>query len=131
MASLAAAFAQLAITEGLSRKSRAYHDRRSAFYVQAFESEFGTSATDLEAWQAFCREVGATPGLSITKCKKALKGIHVNLINLLGHRYNPTVVPLIRFESFAHFRAYTRKHIFPKKKAKEDSFLKVLLRQIL
>lgn len=53
----------------------------------------------------------------------------VNLVNLIDHRNMG--VPVIRFKNYAAFREYTTDgRIFPKKKAKEEGFIKALLRTL-
>ncbi|EON67896.1 hypothetical protein W97_07393 [Coniosporium apollinis CBS 100218] len=84
--------------------------------------------TKLENFQRLCVEVGIDPPPpSITQCKKALKGVLVNLVNLVDSRR--TGEPIKQFDTFKEFRRYTfNGRVFPKNEAKEDTFLKVLLR---
>ena len=58
------------------------------------------------------------------------KKVLVNLVNLINHRNLPGV-EIIRFRNWGAFKAYTDpKRIFPKEKAKEEGFIKALLRRI-
>ena len=53
----------------------------------------------------------------------------VNLVNLIDHRLDGT--PVQRFGSFKSFRAYTKDgNMFPRKAAKEEGFIKALLRRL-
>ncbi|EUC45004.1 hypothetical protein COCMIDRAFT_26768 [Bipolaris oryzae ATCC 44560] len=97
-----------------------------------FDAAYGKDISKLEAWQALCREVliEDVPG-SITQCKAVLgsRNVLVNLVNLIDHRNMGT--PVIRFKSYAAFRSYTTGgRVFPKKKAKEEGFIKALLRTL-
>lgn len=57
------------------------------------------------------------------------KNVWVNLVNLIDHRN--IGVPVIRFKSHKEFREYTQKgRVFPKEKAKEEGFIKALLRKL-
>lgn len=59
---------------------------------------------------------------------KALKKTHVNLVDLIDCRRAGTAVR--RFPTFSALRNYTvnTDRVFPKEVAKEDGFLKALLR---
>ncbi|CAO2647919.1 Nn.00g088410.m01.CDS01 [Neocucurbitaria sp. VM-36] len=85
----------------------------------------------LEKWQDLCREVHImdTPA-SITQCKKVLgsRNVRVNIVNLINHRLIGEKV--IRFKSDEEFRAYTKDRTFPREAAKEEGFLKALLKQL-
>ncbi|KAI1666386.1 hypothetical protein L13192_10070 [Pyrenophora tritici-repentis] len=102
---------------------------------EEFGHAFGTDTNKLAAWQELCREVGIVeeevPG-SIRGCRTVLGSpkVLVNLVNLIDHRN--LGVEVIRFKSFAQFRAFTvPNHIFPKNKAKEEGFIRALLRKVL
>ncbi|KAF2202762.1 hypothetical protein GQ43DRAFT_368387 [Delitschia confertaspora ATCC 74209] len=122
-------FKRLAIHQGWSTKSKRHHR------AEAFEAEFGNrlgTQSTLESWQKLCVIVGIQPvPPSIKKCKKALKGKHVNIVNLINHCRNPDKFSLKKFASYAEFQNYTKRgHIFPKAAAKRNAFLKELLRVI-
>lgn len=75
--SFADEFARLAITQGLTRGTQAYQNRRRAFFTDSaatgFAEQFGRNEADLKAWQDLCRTVGITEKdlpKSIKKCKK-------------------------------------------------------------
>ncbi|KAF2189997.1 hypothetical protein K469DRAFT_747283 [Zopfia rhizophila CBS 207.26] len=119
-------------TASWSAKSKKQSRRRAEAYEAEFGVHFGSNPSKLETWQDLCKEVGIEPvPKSITQCKKALKSVLVNLVNLIDHRRNPDTIPLIEFASFNQFREFTTGgHIFPKKWAKRDGFFKALLRQV-
>ncbi|KAF1841969.1 uncharacterized protein K460DRAFT_294177, partial [Cucurbitaria berberidis CBS 394.84] len=100
----------------------------------AFTALYATNAHvgKLEKWQALCRDVHIhNPPDSITQCKKILgsRKVLVNLVNLIDHRL--IGVPVIRFKNYNEFLAYTNSgRKFPREEAKEEGFIKVLLRQL-
>jgi hypothetical protein len=139
-------FNRLAIREGWSKKQRNKH--RPDAIAGELEVFYGTNAEKLEKWQELCRDVGIEPGTSNKKCKEvcrhagvlsclltcvqALSKVHVNLVNLINHRRNRNV-PLRIFPNYHAFRTWTLKkrcRIFPKKAAKEEGFIKALLRDL-
>jgi hypothetical protein len=62
---------------------------------------------------------------------KALSRVYVNIFNILDHRNNPERYPVIVFKNYKLFRAYTLKgRIFPLDQAKEEGFVKALLRPL-
>lgn len=66
---------------------------------------------------------------------QALGSVYVNLVNLINHRRNRGV-GLVLFPNYTAFRNYTLggkkfgERIFPKKLAKEEGFIKALLRDL-
>ncbi|KAL6711225.1 hypothetical protein ACN47E_005756 [Coniothyrium glycines] len=100
-----------------------------------FGALFGRDADvgRLERWQDLCREVGVenVPG-SIGKCKAALRASNVliNLVNLIDHRMMGDAVPLVRFTSYKAWREYTKGNMYPRKAAKEEGFIRALLRKL-
>jgi hypothetical protein len=53
----------------------------------------------------------------------------VNIVNLIDHRL--IGVPVIRFKSYRAFHDYTTNDcIYPLRKAKEEGFIKALLRKL-
>ncbi|KKY26522.1 hypothetical protein UCDDS831_g01182 [Diplodia seriata] len=142
-------FKRMALHEGLKFSDDDYASRRARFFHQQFNHFFGEDR--LGNYQKLCRIVGVPVGPTVTQCKKELKDRHVmiNLVNLVNHmRTLPSeetldsktglkrageecnVVPLIKFENFASFRHYTRKHTFPRERAKADGFINTLLRVV-
>ncbi|KAI9720667.1 MAG: hypothetical protein M1812_002847 [Candelaria pacifica] len=129
-AGLADEFARLALFHGWKPQDKRYHKERAKFYTEGFNTAWGTDASKLSIWQALCQEVRIEPvPESITKCKKELQRVHVNIVDLVDSRRNGTKVR--RFDSHQELKIYTRGgKVFPKKAAKKDGFLKALLRAI-
>ncbi|KAF2274629.1 uncharacterized protein EI97DRAFT_355532, partial [Westerdykella ornata] len=70
--------------------------------VEALEAHLamGTEGqSKLDIYRELCVEVGVVPGESITKCKKALKSVYINLVNLIDTRCNPKI-PLLPFDTY-------------------------------
>jgi len=67
-------------------------------------------------------------------CLEALSKVHVNLVNLISHRHNRNV-ELKLFPSYHALKTWTLggkkgARIFPKKLAKEEGFIKALLKDL-
>ncbi|KAL5115727.1 hypothetical protein ACEQ8H_006335 [Pleosporales sp. CAS-2024a] len=127
-ASLAEEMGRLGIQEQWSKKEKKAH------LIAACDAEFvryfGSNVSKLSAWQNMCRmcQIEPVPD-SITKCKKALAKLHVNIFNFIDHCRNPTRVPLLKFDDVAKLRKYSvPKRIYPIDLAKKDTFIKSLLR---
>ncbi|KAI9853438.1 MAG: hypothetical protein M1824_001269 [Vezdaea acicularis] len=100
-------------------------------YESVFEETYGLEAGKLQNWRGLCEEVGVPAGASITQCKAALKSVYVNIFDLLNHRWRGLPGKVRRFASYKEFRAYTKNgRMYPREKAKEEGFLKALLRVI-
>ncbi|KAI9701769.1 MAG: hypothetical protein M1836_001112 [Candelina mexicana] len=129
-AALADEFERLAVHNGWDRTDDEYRENRGRFYASEFDEHWGTDATKLQNWQALCAEVKIEPvPQTITKCRKALQKVHFNLVDLVDSRR--TGVEARRFPSVEALRKYTKKNkLFPKQAAKDDGFLKALLRHI-
>ncbi|KAL2023187.1 hypothetical protein VTK56DRAFT_3310 [Thermocarpiscus australiensis] len=98
--------------------------------VREFENYFGSGT--LEDWQRLCRDVGLGGDLgSITKCRKALRGVCVNIYDLLdavkmgGQPH--------RFRNRHELAEYTVRtgRIYPKIHVKEMGPVRALLRHVL
>ncbi|EFR04891.1 hypothetical protein MGYG_07893 [Nannizzia gypsea CBS 118893] len=140
-------FARLARHMRWKHGSKAYKRGWASFGVSEFSKHYGTEASKLQNWQSLCREVGLSEPKTITQCKKvyrvfsqllrlmlkiskALAKVHVNIIDLIDARR--TGAPVTIFRRVQELRQYTQKtqKIFPKEVAKQDGFLKALLRGI-
>ncbi|KAJ5950406.1 uncharacterized protein N7479_008819 [Penicillium vulpinum] len=124
-------FARLANQMNWKKDSKVYKQERAKFLVAEFNVHYGADPTKLENWQALCIELDISePIESITKCRKALAKVHVNLVDLVDARRTGKKVK--HFSSATALRTYTRatEKIFPKSAAKADGFLKALLRAI-
>ncbi|KAI0823873.1 hypothetical protein BC628DRAFT_1420612 [Trametes gibbosa] len=131
-APLADEYRRFALARGWGKKSARYKKERVNFYgaavLQDFTRFWGDNASRLDAWQELCHFLGVHEcPASITQCKKALKHIHVNLVDLVDARRR-NIKPKI-FTSRSELASYiveTRK-IFPKAKAKANPLLKQFL----
>ncbi|KIM39019.1 hypothetical protein M413DRAFT_12350 [Hebeloma cylindrosporum] len=128
-------FRRLAIQEGWTKKSQTYKKERKAFIAEAvetgFTSHFGVNASSLQAWQSLCGTIGIEnmEGLtSIKRCKKAMSGIYVNLVDLVDARTAGTKVSKT-FSSPTGLAKYIRKtkKTFPKERAKKSPMLRQFL----
>ncbi|KAG8725503.1 hypothetical protein FRC12_001368 [Ceratobasidium sp. 428] len=100
--------------------------------VLQFNETYGIDGNDLASWQNLCRvvRVQGVPG-TVGACKKAIKKIHVNLVDLVDQPN--TRVTVKRFKNRFTLSEYSvaEQKIFPKNWAKAGGILKHLLRQIL
>jgi hypothetical protein len=65
-----------------------------------------------------------------TDALQALKSVYVNIFDLIDQKRNPNIEAR-RFKSYQEFRQYTCEgHVFPKKLAKQEEIVKVLLKTI-
>ncbi|KAF7340475.1 hypothetical protein MVEN_01967800 [Mycena venus] len=97
--------------------------------VEEFSHHFGRDDNRLAGWQAMCAlvQVDEVPD-SIKKCKQVLRTtVWVNIFDLVDAKR--TGEPVKKHASAEALRKYSKKHkkIFPKKTAKENRFLTVLL----
>ncbi|KAF1932869.1 uncharacterized protein M421DRAFT_251496 [Didymella exigua CBS 183.55] len=92
---------------------------------------YGAHMNRLDRWQELCEEVGIEKiPTSITQCQKVLKPVFVNLFNLVDHRRNPEL-KVLRFQSYGEFNKFTRNgHKFPLNCAKQEGFIKILLKRV-
>jgi hypothetical protein len=108
---------------------------------------YGANLSRLDRWQELCKEVGIEKiPTSITQCQKViatefskstitdipqvLKPVFINLFNLVDHRRNPEL-EVLRFQSRGEFNKFTRNgHEFPRNCAKQEGFIKVLLKKM-
>lgn len=89
--SFADEFARLAVTEGLTKGSKAYRNGRRTFFATSaatgFEEHFGRNVADLKAWQDLCKTVGIKDEdvpQSIKKCKKvSVLGVRIRRLTVL------------------------------------------------
>ncbi|KAK8154765.1 hypothetical protein IWX90DRAFT_444198 [Phyllosticta citrichinensis] len=141
---MAQEFAHLASSMGWVRNSTEWRREWHEYLHKSFAAHYGKDSR-LEGWQKLCMEVGEVPGRSITQCKTILKSIHVNLVNLMNcrrhwdnHHGSDDPIPedglpgLVKFRNYRTFLHYTKdkRRVFPKATAKEDGFIKALLREL-
>ncbi|KAI8974260.1 hypothetical protein BD414DRAFT_517640 [Trametes punicea] len=129
---LADEFRRLALINGWGKKSVKYKNERKEFYGAAVSKDFaafwGTTESRLDAWQDLCRLLGFTEiPTSIKKCKQAMKGVYVNLVDLVDSKRTNTQPKT--FTSAGALASYIRKtgKIFPKERAKANPLLRQFL----
>jgi len=101
--------------------------------TEQFNWTFGSDARDLGAWRTLCGAVGLDDSLaSVTQCRKALRSVHVNLVDLINPARITRGDPVRRFESVRALAKYSKssKKIFPKEVAKAGGVLRALLRPL-
>ncbi|KAL8851043.1 MAG: hypothetical protein Q9221_004033 [Calogaya cf. arnoldii] len=128
-------FERLAQIQGWRKKQTEWRIQRGECLQAEFEFHLGSIEVDgkLAAWRNLCLElgIGLNKLTSITECKKELRGVHVNLLDLIDARRAHEKPRLFRTASA--LANYTRnyKRYFPLDEAKEDSLKRILLRNIL
>ncbi|KAI9764602.1 MAG: hypothetical protein M1840_008331 [Geoglossum simile] len=128
-APLASEFTRLAKSQGWRPNSKRYRKERALCFATEFEAHYGNKSERLEGWQSLCQEVDIDPiPLSITKCKKELKALSINIVDLIDCRRTGQY-PVLRHKSKRALRAYSKStgKIFSLRKVKENGFLTVLL----
>ncbi|KAG5980258.1 hypothetical protein E4U55_004238 [Claviceps digitariae] len=97
--------------------------------VAQFGAQYGTDENKLDILQGLCEKLEISPiPLSITACKKAVKSVHVNIMDFID--CERTGNPIHKFASVNQLRRYTIAHrkFFPKNEAKKSPLLRYLLR---
>jgi len=142
-ASLLDNFKRLAIQEGWKKKSKTYKEERRAFLaegvVTGFWDTFGGNVSSLQAWQSLCKTIGVpeskeleaenAPQLtSISACHRALKGIYVNLVDLVDAGTSGKVIST-KFGSQRELAKYILRtgKVFPRDRAKKNPLLRRFL----
>ncbi|KAG8769067.1 hypothetical protein FRC12_005189 [Ceratobasidium sp. 428] len=99
--------------------------------VLQFNETYGIDGNDLGSWQNLCRvvRVQGVPG-TVSACKKAIKKIKVNLVDLVDEPNTGVLVK--RFKSLSALRNYSEEadKVFPRDDAKAGGILKHLLREL-
>lgn len=102
--------------------------QRTARLRRDFEAHYGDVHDKLQGWQDLCNDVGISIGNSVTQCKKALKNIHINIVDLLQAKKAGRQP--IRFATRRALISWTledKGRIFPLAAAKKNGFLTSLL----
>lgn len=145
------AFQSLALSEGLSKKSREYKERRRDFIANSvqtgFVAQFGANTGSLQSWNRLCETVlGDISEKDLSSIKKwvlfasnlimiksqltwqALKGIFVNLVDLVDAA-NAGKTIRRTFTSSKDLSRYIKqtKKIFPKSQAKANPLLRLIV----
>lgn len=103
-------------------------------WTQVVESEF--SGSSISHYQTLCGDldISPVPG-TIPECKNALKGVYVNIVDLVQYRTDRQLglggMRPTKFESLEELRDYSdeEKKYYPKQNAKAE-MLQVLLREL-
>ncbi|KAI0033361.1 hypothetical protein K488DRAFT_47848 [Vararia minispora EC-137] len=117
---------------GEKRRKKAHRAFSTAMVAQ-FAATFGTDVGSLRSWQALCEaiDIEEVPD-TLTKCKKAVKRSHVNIVDLLDaamHGERTRGFPSER--ALSKYTLGTPNKIFPLDRAKAGGLLRYLLRQII
>nr|KMM72233.1 hypothetical protein CPAG_08530 [Coccidioides posadasii RMSCC 3488] len=100
-------FARLARHMNWNLRSKVYRTEWARFSALEFAKHYGVETSSLEKWQSLCRELDISkPTESITKCKKALASVHVNIFDLIDSRR--TGAPIPKFTNVRALRRYTK-----------------------
>ncbi|KAL4916351.1 hypothetical protein BDW62DRAFT_212065 [Aspergillus aurantiobrunneus] len=124
-------FSRLAHHMNWTTGSNRYKKELAKFASTEFAQHYDIG-NKLQNYQALCQELQVEGSFtSVAQCRKALAKVHVNLFDLIDSRRTGATVQ--RFPNRAALKEYTKDtgKIFPKEAAKEDGFLKELLRRIL
>ncbi|KAK1229564.1 hypothetical protein PQX77_007390 [Marasmius sp. AFHP31] len=127
-------FRALAISEGITnKKSKTYQRRRREFLIEnvqdIFANHFGNNASSLDNWKKLLATIGIEGShefTSITKCKQALKGRYINIVDLVdASNAGETVKKPNPFPSEKALSRYIERtgKAFPKAKAKANPLL--------
>ncbi|TWU71430.1 hypothetical protein ED733_002233 [Metarhizium rileyi] len=114
------------------RRENTANNRFRAALVQQFGQLYGTDESKLETLQRLCEKLELYPvPASVTACKKAIKKVHVNIIDFIDSER--TGEPVHKFRSVRQLAQYTQDNdkFFPKKQAKKNNLLRFLLRGLL
>ncbi|KAJ5349474.1 hypothetical protein N7541_007201 [Penicillium brevicompactum] len=126
------AFGLVSQTRGWKIGSKRWRKAWNACMNAEYNRLIGSRLNSLETWQELCAKVGITEVFpSITKCKKALAKVNVNIVDLLDCWDTPNLPK--QFKSRHALSNYTRDNhkFFGRAIAKQDKALKVLLRQLV
>ncbi|KIY43609.1 hypothetical protein FISHEDRAFT_62664 [Fistulina hepatica ATCC 64428] len=128
-------FRRLALENRWGKKSQQYKTERAKYIGDQvhtyFKTSFGYNPTSLQAWQHICWTVGVEDGYSLTSikmCKEKLKGIFVNIVDLVDASNKKKVIErtFSARKALAKYIQRTGK-IFPKKDAKLNPLLSQFL----
>ncbi|MCJ1377447.1 hypothetical protein MMC17_000542 [Xylographa soralifera] len=99
--------------------------------VHQFNTLYGTDVNDIESWRKLCLALDITPPEGLQACRKAVRKLHVNIVDLVDTQ--GCTGPVTIFETLGELRTYTidSGKYFPKESAYAGGVLKFLLREIL
>ncbi|KAF2724868.1 hypothetical protein K431DRAFT_281342 [Polychaeton citri CBS 116435] len=106
---------------------------RLTLALKTFTIHYGADESKLDKWQEICMDCGRKPGSSIAKCKKILRGVHVNIWDFIKAKEQDTAVP--QFASKKALRediATGKRRRFPLHctKTRENKFLQAFLVEV-
>ncbi|EKM75956.1 hypothetical protein AGABI1DRAFT_45540 [Agaricus bisporus var. burnettii JB137-S8] len=128
-------FDRLSKFEGWGKSSRRKKISKNAFkngLVAQFNTSYGTDINDIANWHAIMTRLKITPlPDTVSACKKVVKGLFVNLVDLVDAREDPSRL-VKQFNSEMELSKYTKNEgkFFPRETAKAGGVLKFLLRKI-
>ncbi|KAJ5081142.1 hypothetical protein N7456_013380 [Penicillium angulare] len=125
-------FHRLGRSRGWKKGSKTWRRNWKLCMSEMYDSVIGDHINDLETWRQLCRKLDIQGELnSITKCKKALAKVYVNIVDLL--ECWATDMPPKLFKSSSALANYTKEAsmFFARDLAKQDKLLRVLLRHLL
>ncbi|KAG5996414.1 hypothetical protein E4U54_002570 [Claviceps lovelessii] len=115
-----------------SKKERKVRTLFQDAIVAEFGALYGADENKLDTLQRLCGKLDIFPvPQSITSCKKAVRSVHVNIMDFVD--CERTGNPVHKFRSVGQLKRYTFSHekFFPKEQAKESSLLRYLLRRLV
>ncbi|KAL8967310.1 MAG: hypothetical protein Q9197_005500 [Variospora fuerteventurae] len=126
-------FRRLAKRQSWRMKDRDFKEIRRECLQAEFEYHFGgiEAGNKLAGWQGLCAELGLSHNIpSIKQCRKALKRVHVNILDLIDDRRAGRQIE--RYSSARALADYTNEHkrYFPLDDTQGESLIKILLKQI-
>ncbi|EJD50532.1 hypothetical protein AURDEDRAFT_182442 [Auricularia subglabra TFB-10046 SS5] len=112
------------------RDVRCMRGKLKTAMVRQFNDIYGTDDDNLEAWQSLCRRVDIPVPDTVEECEEAIRGTHVNLIDLTTYGSGRAVK---KYDTEVALADYTRKteKFFPSEHADAGALLNNLLRHIL
>ncbi|KAJ7926793.1 hypothetical protein B0H13DRAFT_1599308 [Mycena leptocephala] len=124
-------FKLLAEQQGWAKRGSRYKKEWVRCGLEEFTHHFGREENRLGGWQAMCILVGAKDvPESINQCKKILRRTWINIFDLIDAKR--TGKPVRKHTTEDALRDYIIRtgKVFPKKTAKDNRFLKVLLIEV-
>ncbi|KAJ5273653.1 hypothetical protein N7478_008778 [Penicillium angulare] len=125
-------FSSLSLARGWKNGSKTWKKNWKLCMSEFYDNVIGAHINDPETWQQLCHKLDIEGDLgSITKCKKALAKVHVNIVDLLEcwtKDHSPRI-----FRNKAALANYTKQNnrFFSRDLAKQDKLLRVLLRRLV
>ncbi|KAJ5937554.1 hypothetical protein N7454_003896 [Penicillium verhagenii] len=126
-------FERLSTWRGWKTGSARWKKNWNRCMAEQYHSLIGIRVNDLSTWQRMCQKVSLDGDLSsITKCRKALTRVYVNIIDLLecwddDDKYPQTFGNAKELSKYTH----SQNKYFSRSLAKQDKVLRTLLRHII